>query len=234
MAATDTEQVEISHGCRKLIRRRRFKQLLVGAAFVAILLGGWLNPLWGYFVPACMIAAIMIGLFRGRQWCDWLCPRGSFLEQYLRPGRLRRRHRMPEFLHRLPVRLLMMSVLMTMMTMQLIKRWPHVYPIGQFFVMLLSVTTVIGLVAALAHERGWCAFCPIGTMANWVGRWKYPLRISHACSACETCTKLCPLQLRPWEHKPESGEAVAKVFGDCLKCGLCVAGCPEKALVLAA
>jgi len=115
-----------------------------------------------------------------------------------------------------------------MMTIQIIKRWPDPYKIGMFFIILLTVTTILGLILSiLIHQRTWCCFCPIGSMANWMGRGKYPLRIdSNLCNECKLCYKVCPIQVASFRFK--ENEVVAD--GDCLKCGLCILNCPKKAL----
>ncbi|MFZ2411654.1 MAG: 4Fe-4S dicluster domain-containing protein [Candidatus Methanoperedens sp.] len=37
------------------------------------------------------------------------------------------------------------------------------------------------------------------------------------------------MQIKKWESKPEKGWAVVENW-DCLKCGLCIEVCPDKAL----
>ena len=207
-------------------QKRRMKQFIMGIVFLAVLIGGWKYPLLGYFIPACMLLGIGIGLFKGRKWCDWFCPRGSFMDTLIKP--LSPEKKIPGFFKGLPCRIGMLSFLMLMMIIQIIKRWPDPYKIGMFFIILLTVTTILGLILAiLIHQRTWCYFCPIGSMANWVGKKKYPLRIdSKLCTECESCYRICPIQVAPFKFK--GNEVVAD--GDCLKCGLCVLDCPKKAL----
>lgn len=45
-----------------LKKRRRIEQLIMGVIFLVILIGGWFNPLFGYFIPLCMVLGISIGL----------------------------------------------------------------------------------------------------------------------------------------------------------------------------
>ncbi len=196
--------------------------------FLIILIGGWRYPLLGFFIPFCMILGIGIGLFRGRKWCDWLCPRGSFFDVLIKP--ISPKKEIPRFLKGLPLRIGFLSFLMLMMTLQIIKRWPNPYKIGMFFVMLLTITTILGIILALLfHQRTWCYFCPIGSMANWVGRRKYPLKIdSKLCTECKLCYKICPIQVVPYKFKKDSIELIRD--WDCLKCYLCTKACPEKAL----
>lgn len=211
-------------------KRRKRRQLLMGIVFLVILIGGWRYPLLGYFIPLCMLLGIGTGFFKGRKWCDWYCPRGSFSDAMIKS--ISPKRKIPSFFKGLPLRIGLLSFLMLMMAIQIIRRWPDPYKIGMFFVILLTVTTLLGIILALIfHQRTWCCFCPIGSMANWVGREKHPLKIdSNLCTECKLCYKVCPIQVAPLEFK-KSGLEIVK-DGDCLKCNLCVSACPQKALNL--
>jgi ferredoxin-type protein NapH len=202
------------HGSN-FLKHRKAKQLLMSIAFVFILTGGWFFPLLGYFIPACMLLGVSIAMKRGRKWCDWYCPRGSFWD-YMIKG--------------LPVRIAVLTLLMAMMVIQIAKRWPDPYKIGAFFVAMLTATTLLGIIAAFFfHQRIWCYVCPIGSLSNWVGRNKHMLTINSAqCVECKLCAKVCPVQIRPYTFKTEALQAINDF--DCLKCGSCVAVCPKKAL----
>lgn len=208
-------------------RSRRWKQVFLGSLFVVFLVGGWFYSLIGYFIPLCMVAGVGLAAFRGRTWCNWLCPRGSFADTYMKvisPGR-----KMPGWLRGTPVRLGVLAFLMAMLTFQITRLWPDPYAIGKFFVVLLTITTVVGVFMALfLHQRAWCSICPIGSLSSWVGKNRYPLSMDKgACVSCGLCAKACPMQLSPQEMK--EGEAMA-YRGDCLKCGLCAKACPKQAL----
>jgi ferredoxin-type protein NapH len=211
----------------ELIKSRKKKQSVLGTLFMLLLIGGWFYPLIGYFIPLCMIFGIGMASVKGRKWCDWFCPRGSFADTYMKaisPEKV-----IPDWLRSRSVRIGILLFLMTMLTIQMIRLWPDPYAIGKFFIVLLTITTGIGIVlAAIWHQRGWCYICPIGTISSWVGKNRYPLGMdSEGCITCKACSKLCPMQLAPHEMK----EKVEMSFkGDCLKCGLCVATCPKDAL----
>ena len=215
---------------KALEKKRMIKQFFMAIIFLVILIGGWHYPLLGYFIPLCMLLGIGLGLFRGRLWCDWLCPRGSFFDSLIKP--ISPKKKIPKFFKGLPVRIGILSFLMAMMGIQLIKRWPDPYKIGKFFVVLLTITTVLGVILAIFfHQRTWCCFCPIGTMVNWVGMRRYPLKIdSTLCTECKLCYKACPIQIAPFNFKKDGIETIKD--GDCLKCGLCVSVCPQKSLAL--
>lgn len=222
------------HGVRALPSRfsqalatRRRRQMALGALFPVIVAAGWLYPLVGFFIPLCMALGLGLAAFRGRTWCDWLCPRGSFEDAWL--ARISRNTRIPELFRRVPVRLAVLAFLMAMLTWQLLVRWPDPYAIGAFFVLLLTVTTGVAVVlGVIYHQRTWCYLCPIGTLAHWLGKNRRPLTVAAAqCSACALCSRRCPMQLAP-----EALKAAPRMpsGGDCLKCGLCVAACPRQAL----
>lgn len=213
---------------KTLKKKRMIKQFLMAIIFLVIIIGGWHYPLLGYFIPLCIFLGIGIALFKGRLWCDWFCPRGSFFDSLIKP--ISPQKKIPGFFRGLPLRVGIISFLMAMMLIQLIKRWPNPYEIGKFFVVLLTVTTIFGLILALFfHQRTWCYLCPIGTMANWVGRKRRSLMIdSKLCAECELCYKICPIQIAPYKFKKDDVKTVKD--GDCLKCGLCVSACPKKAL----
>ena len=209
-------------------QQRRMKQLLMAVLFVVVIILGWTYPVLGYFIPLCMVAGITIGAYRGRKWCDWYCPRGSFYDSVMCPASPRKT--MPPLFRNMVVRIGVMVVLMGIIASFAIQQWPSLSKIGTVFVVMLSVTTVIGVILAFSmHHRSWCMLCPIGTVARVVGRNRQALTIdSHRCVECKLCAKVCPVQIKPYAYKKDMIMVVND--GDCLKCGLCVAVCPKKAL----
>ncbi|MGZ3525352.1 MAG: 4Fe-4S binding protein, partial [Thermodesulfobacteriota bacterium] len=185
----------------------------------------------GYFIPVCMVAGVGIAIFRGRYWCNWLCPRGSSWDLLL--SRISFKRKIPSIFRDRKFRIFIMLVLMTVLLTQLPRQWPSVDGMGMIFVMMLSITTMVGITLGIfTHYRNWCTFCPVGTMANWLGKGKYPLLVSSKCNECKRCDKICPIQIDRWQYRPEHGEAAVIPEWDCLKCGLCVVACPQEALTL--
>jgi polyferredoxin len=138
----------------------------------------------------------------------------------------------PGFFKNIYFRIGVLVFLMLIMTMNLILRWPNPYNIGRFFVLLLTITTAVGiLLAIIFHQRSWCSVCPIGTVINLISRGKETLRInSELCVECKICFKACPMQIKPYLFKGRGIELVKDA--DCLRCGSCVVSCPTKALSL--
>lgn len=186
---------------------------------------GFIYPAIGVIAVVCMLAPVVIAPFRGRYWCGNFCPRGSFYDHFLArfsPGRP-----IPPFFRSKGLRAFMVVFIMTGFSVQTYFAWGDPAAMGLVFVRLIFVTTVVGIVLGLVyHQRTWCSFCPMGTLASWLSRKAMPLKVAPACVNCGLCTKACPLQLKPASGK-ESGVFTA---GDCLKCERCVAACPKKAL----
>lgn len=208
-------------------KSRAVKQFLSGSLFIVLLAAGWFLPVIGYFIPLCMVAGVGVAAVKGRKWCDWYCPRGAFADTFLKAMSSHRS--IPAWLRGVPIRVGLLVFLMTMLTIQIVRLWPDFFAIGGFFIVLLTVTTLVGvLLALIVHQRSWCYVCPIGSLSNWVGGNKYQLKIdAGACIDCKLCAKTCPMQLSPFEMKEGS---VMAYHADCLKCGLCVAACPKGAL----
>jgi ferredoxin-type protein NapH len=207
-------------------RQMKAKQVIMGSLFVILLGAGWLFPLIGYFIPLCMVAGVGAAFFRGRSWCNWYCPRGSFADTYMRmvsPGAP-----IPGVMRGKGQRTAVLAFLMAMLTVRITGLWPDFYAIGRFFVILLTVTTMAGIILALIfHQRAWCYVCPIGSMSSWVGKGKRPLVLNREeCTQCKLCGKECPMQLYPYDLK--GGTMAGRQ--DCLKCGACVESCPKGAL----
>ncbi len=209
-------------------KERKVKQLFMSVLFIAIITMGWRYPLLGYFIPLCMVLGIGIGLARGRKWCDWFCPRGSFYDVLIKS--ISPKKEIPDLFKKILFRIGILIILMSVMTINLILRWPDPDKIGRFFVMLLTVTTVLGVgLAVFFHQRCWCYLCPIGTLINLTGGNKYHLKLnSKLCIDCKNCSKACPVQIAPYKYKKQDVEIVKEA--DCLKCNLCIAICPKNAL----
>ena len=208
-----------------LVKTHKRMQVWLSLSFIILLLGGWLYYPLGYFLLVCMLGAMGIGFVKGRYWCDWLCPRGSFWDTVLKRFSFHRK--VPAFFRHPVFRAGWLLLLMTMLTIQLTPVWGDLYAMGKPFVLILTVTTVVGTVFGLLyHERIWCMFCPMGTMANILGRGKMTLKVDENCINCGVCETVCRMQINPGSYR-ENGQVN---HGDCLKCSYCVESCPQKAL----
>jgi ferredoxin-type protein NapH len=222
-----SENTKIKENFKTEKHARMVKQFIMGGIFIILLGAGWFFPPIGYFIPACMVVGIGMAGFKGRKWCNWFCPRGSFADAYMKI--ISPEKKIPQALRSLPVRIGVISFLMLMLAVQITRLWPDFYAIGGIFMLILTITTIIGAILAIIYQqRSWCYICPIGTMSSWVGKNRSCLIMDRsACIDCKLCEKTCPMQLVPYELKKD---AEMSHRGDCLKCGLCVAVCPKKAL----
>jgi len=208
--------------------QREMKQIINALIFIVILIVGWFLPLLGFFIPLCMLLGFAIGLFKGRKWCDWLCPRGSFYDTL---GRVvPSRKNIPFEFRKIYLRLIVLIFLMIVMAVNLLSRWSYPGKMGAFFVVMLTSTTVFGVIMAfLFHSRSWCMICPIGTIIKITARLRNLLSIdSGLCIECKKCFDVCPVQIKPYEYKSAGIQVISDK--DCLKCGSCIKVCPKKAL----
>ncbi len=193
-----------------------------------LIFAGLYYPLLGYGIFACMFAAIAISFHNGRYWCGRLCPRGLFFDEFLHG--LSRKKQVPSPYKSVPFKMTWMAILMTVMTIQFVLSRGNIYLFGRGLLMILIVTTIIGIFLGIYHKaRIWCYFCPIGTMCGWMGRSRNPLNIDGAkCLDCNICLKNCPMGIHAGGYK-NLGKVVS---GDCTKCGNCIGVCPQNALSL--
>lgn len=148
---------------------------LLAFVFLAAGIGAWFFPFLGFFIPVCMVGGIITGFFRGRIWCGRFCPRGAFYDTLMKP--LSPKKTIPSFFKSPAFRVLVLVLLMSFMVFQLVRLWPNPEKIGRLFAVLLTATTALGVVLAMVfHQRMWCAFCPVGSLAYWAGRRNAPKR----------------------------------------------------------
>ena len=154
-----------------------------------------------------------------------MCPRGSFYDLFIR--KISRNAKIPAFFRKSIVRIFVLFTLIGVLGSQIYTRWGDVDAIGLAMVMTLTVTTIAGIILGITYQqRIWCHICPMGTIANLMSEGKKPLNINEMCIDCKICSRVCPMQLKPYEYK-KSG-----VMGDndCIKCSTCTAACPKNAL----
>jgi polyferredoxin len=210
--------------------KRKGLMLLTGGFFAAVIAASlFVSPNFGYFLLACLALAMLIAPFLGRYWCNWLCPRGSFLESFL--ARFSRRKPFPPFFKRGYFLAAVVAVFMTMMGLNLLLLYGEhglVSALGMTLTRLLVASTVVALMLGILYEpRAWCVFCPGGTFAKLAAGFKdktpFLVNSGAACSSCRICAGSCPF------HIEATKEGVVR-DADCLKCFRCVEGCPSQAL----
>lgn len=189
---------------------------------------GVFYPAIGVIALICMLAPVLVSFYKGRFWCGNFCPRGSFYDQVL--SKLSPHKPIPPIFRSKELRIFMVLFIMVVFTVQMYYAWGDLSAMGAVFVRLILITTIVGIVLGMFyHQRTWCSFCPMGTIASWISTMKKPMKlsVSEACVGCKLCEKACPMQLKPYTAK---GNLEGFDNSDCLKCGRCVAICPKKAL----
>ena len=176
-----------------------------------------------------MVAPIFLALVKGRFWCGNFCPRGSFFDVVM--SKFSPRKVVP---HLLTTKIFKVAVIIGMMGIfvsQVFIHWGSPEVIGAFLIRMLIITSLIGFVLGMVyHQRTWCSFCPMGTLATLTsGAMKSSqMKIDSTCVNCKACQKVCPVGLDPSSGK-ESG-----FFEDssCMKCGQCEEICSKQAIHL--
>ncbi|SDE53110.1 4Fe-4S binding protein [Sporomusa acidovorans] len=193
--------------------------------FLAI---GIIYPAIGLLAIICMLAPVIIAPYKGRYWCGNLCPRGSFYDNVIAP--ISPKKQVPAILRSKGFCAFMVVFIMGVFGIQTYYAWGDLSAMGAVFVRIILITTIVGIVLGIIyHQRTWCSFCPMGTLASWFSAKPktMPLKIENSCVNCKLCSKVCPLQLSPYTAK---GNLNGFTHADCLKCSRCVEKCPKKAL----
>jgi|GEM_PF-965102 len=138
-----------------------------------ISLGGlWYHKL-GLIMPVMLMFLLVLSFFKGRFWCGNLCPRGAFLEMFIKP--LSFYGKIPDLYKSKYFRLLVVTVFMTIFTLRTkaaFGAWSTVEALdrwGLVFATLCLVTTIIAVILGVLYSpRAWCSFCPMGTIEKWL------------------------------------------------------------------
>ncbi|WML37285.1 4Fe-4S binding protein [Clostridium sp. OS1-26] len=175
----------------------------------------------------CMIAPIIVSIFKGRFWCGNLCPRGNFYDNIV--SKFSNKKKVPKFLKSKYFRSLIIVSMFTIFTLGIKKNWGNLYGIGLVFYRMIVVTTLVGIVLSFFYnQRTWCHFCPMGSIAAFISKFrksKNVLQVSSTCVSCKICKKKCSLGIVPYEYK---GDLLS--HPDCIQCGKCVTSCPRKSI----
>jgi hypothetical protein len=205
----------------KLWKRYSFTLLIT---FIVL---GMIDLRFGFVAVICMIAPIIVSIFKGRFWCGNLCPRGNFYDNVV--SKFGNKRIPPKLFKSYYFRSVMLGIMMVIFISGVYKNWGNLYGIGMVFYRMIVVTTIIGIILSLVYNhRAWCNFCPMGSLASIIGKLKGSKRVLHvssSCISCKLCEKKCPLGLVPYNHK---GDILS--HPDCIQCGKCVIECPKKAI----
>jgi polyferredoxin len=192
-------------------------RVVLGVLVPLVIVGGFFSPWFGYVVPFTMLGALATAFSgHGRKFCGNYCPRGSFLDSWLRY--------LPSFNLKLPpvnkARWYVTAGLMGFMVWRIAQNPTDAAYLGEVFWMMCLVTTGAALVlAVLYRQRAWCMICPIGTVSTVAKKTSHSIPVPEGCTSCKLCDKACPIALKPSEGIDRSNE--------CLQCGVCTVVCPK-------
>lgn len=175
----------------------------------------------------CMVAPIIVSIFRGRFWCGNLCPRGNFYDNVV--SKFSRKKAVPKFLKSVYFRLAIVIFMFTMFGVGIAKNWGNLAGIGMVFYRIIVITTLVGVgLSFFYNHRTWCHFCPMGSIAAFIAYFrkdKKVLQVSNTCVSCKICEKKCPMGISPYEYK---GDVLN--HPDCIQCARCAVACPKKSI----
>ncbi len=193
---------------------------------LGFMVAGLFYPFIGIAAIICMLAPVMVAPFKGRYWCGNFCPRGSFYDTVL--AKFSPQKPIPLFLRSTKFRVLILALIMLAFAVQLYYAWGSLAAVGMVFVRLIIITTLIGVILGLIyHQRTWCSFCPMGSMASWLSPKASKIIVAPSCVGCKKCAKVCPSDLKPYTAK---GSPDGFYSSDCIKCSRCINICPKQSL----
>jgi NAD(P)H-flavin reductase/ferredoxin len=223
-----------------LIRRRAWVITLLVA------IGGLWFPKLGLLVLPIILALTILSFFRGRLWCGNFCPHGSLYDFLALP--LSSNKRIPVFLKSKIFRALVFAWFGYSMTNKFLKVYPtfgtdmFLDKLGFVFVTTyLMVLIVGGFLSIFISPRAWCQFCPMGTiqtlsykLGKLLGVTRHTdktivISAKEKCHNCAKCSRVCPMQLYPYQGFNENNQ-----FADekCIRCSTCMVNCPAGILSL--
>lgn len=181
----------------------------------------------GMVATICMLAPVIVSIFRGRFWCGNLCPRGSFYDNIM--SKFSKGKPVPKFLKSIYFRAFVVLFLFTMFGLGIKNNWGNPAGIGMVFYRIIVITTIVGVVLSLYYNhRTWCHFCPMGSLSALVSYFrkdKKVLEVANSCVSCKICQKNCPMGISPYEYK---GDVLS--HPDCIQCAKCALACPKKSI----
>lgn len=151
---------------KRLPKRLRGWNRYLWSALLVFLMIGWFYPVIGIIALTCMLAPVIVAAIKGkRQWCVTFCPRGVFNDVLL--SQLSRQQTIPRIFFSRLFRVGFLVFLMYNFYTGVVQAYPSITGIGMVFVRMVSLTTALTIILGVVfHPRTWCAFCPMGFMAN--------------------------------------------------------------------
>ncbi|WP_105617721.1 FAD-binding oxidoreductase [Vallitalea okinawensis] len=212
-----------------------------------VAIGGLWYPKLGLLVIPVMLGLILYSFYKGRYWCGNICAHGSLFDSLLMP--ISRNVKIPKFFKSKWLAIAFFIFFSYKLISKFIKV-AGIYgslaffdKIGLIFVSsYLMVTILGGLLALIFAPRTWCNFCPMGVLQRLsykLGKTvgvtqmtdeKITVTKAEMCHKCGKCSRVCPMQLEPYNEFSENNQFDSDI---CIKCSTCVENCPAGILTLA-
>lgn len=215
---------------------KKFSWLLIPL----IALGGLFIPKLGLLLIPILLTLITLGFFKGKHWCGNLCPHGSLFDSLLLPFSFNKR--IPALFKSRGLKALFFTFYMSMFVLRIIRvssAWGSLVffdKLGFVLAMNYLIPTTVGtFLAIFVNPRAWCSFCPMGTMeqlAYKLGKLtglnrstdkKVTILAKEMCHLCGKCSRVCPMQLKPFKEFSENNQLDNE---NCIRCTTCVENCP--------
>ncbi|MEW5952931.1 MAG: 4Fe-4S dicluster domain-containing protein [Bacillota bacterium] len=209
--------------------------------------GGLWYPKLGLLIIPLMLTLMIMGFFKGKYWCGNYCPHGSLFDFIIMP--VSKFTKIPLFMKHKLLAALVLTWFMYTLISRLIEAFAQfgsatfLDQLGYAFVFNYFIVTVVGSALALTiSPRTWCSFCPMSTFESFTYKLGKLLRANKRtdekitmtntddCRACGKCSRVCPMQLAPYQEFSENNQFDSEA---CIRCSTCVANCPAGILTLA-
>lgn len=82
---------------------------------------GFFYPIIGLLAIVCMVAPVVLSVFKGRYWCGHYCPRGSYYDKLI--SRVSRNRKIPDFVRSEGFRLFMLFFIFAVFGVQMYFAW---------------------------------------------------------------------------------------------------------------
>ena len=197
-------------------------------------------------ITLIVFAAIHVVVFSGsfllgRRWqCSTLCLFNGFASEVFAPafplfgGRKSAGRSLLRIFAVLRWIVLAMSILLTLVWIVILifgirpAATPLLETVETYKYLVLELLVAM-LLWCLFTGRGYCYYCPLGTVLSWIGRLidQKIVTDKSSCIGCGKCDAVCPMSISIREQA-QKGEAV--VESRCVGCGHCVDACPVQTL----
>ncbi len=204
--------------------------------------GGQFYPYLGLLVVPIIIAMIFMSLFKGLYWCGNFCPHGSYYDVPLL--KISPNEKIPKLLKRSLAAALVFAFFIINISTNMLTAWQsdpgtRLSQVGSVFANVYLVVIVAATILAIAvNSRAWCWICPMRTMQKGFYGLSKKLGLTQnidktvvindadKCRECALCSKVCPIELKPYPILAYKKENNYLAEPNCMRCRVCIENCP--------